>query len=404
MEDIRQFRECAPTRQEERVNSDSPKAMGRTGLRAYNQTSQRLISSDVEVVEASEGDFEDCHSNLLPGSGSAIWIVPARGLSDTSFYIPVDLLYLDKTCAVLETVALFPAGCVSSSIERAASILALPAHAIVTMGIEAGDQLMLCGPEEIQRCLLSARPASLKARSDPPADDRESRLPGRGRQPAEVRERMNAPVTGLVPAARVPSLEAGPNLPVNDRERRLHVLEQLEEIREQTDAMAASPVPELAKVEEVKPAPITMPALPGAPRRPKVSWWRKLLLDAPDDQRWGERKALAGLVAYFFTGGAPTAQPVQNISTSGIYILTSERWFLGTYVRLTLAREREPRGERSITLHAKVIRSTDNGVAFEFLLPERIARLHSFASTFDQLPEGSTRGLREFIAQFESSS
>jgi hypothetical protein len=455
MEDILQFRESTP-RPEERINCGSPEEMKRAGLCTYNQTGQRFISNDVEVVEASEGDFEDCYSTLLPGSGSAIWIVPARDLISTSFCIPVDLLYLNETYAVVATVELFPIHRVSPSIEHAASILALPANAIHTMGIEAGDQLMLCSPEDVQSYLQSARPPSLEASSDLGADNGEIRLPGREQGPGEVGEEMDASATspaleplapsliagdseseslgreqqfwkvseqagalatGLVPEPLAPPLEADSNLDAGAGDGKLLVWEQppgkIREQREEIDALAIRSVLEPAKAEEGRHAPIATPPPPVNWKPFKGNWWRKLLLNEPlvqsvgeliTEQRWGERKALPRLVVYFFTGGVPTPHQVRNVSMSGIYILTSERWYLGTYVRLTLTDVRQPRAERSITLHAKVIRSTDHGVALEFLFLERIGQLGNFGFIFNRLPGVSSSGLRRFLAQLESDS
>jgi hypothetical protein len=462
MQDFRQLGES--TLREEIINSDSPQATERAALCTYNQTGQRFISDDVELVEESEGDFEDCYSTLLPGSGTAIWIVPARDLTTTSFCIPVDLLYLDAALAVLATVESFPLQR-ASSIERAASILALPKHTVLTMGIEAGDQLMLCSPKEIQRYLVNARPIPLEAGSnlDDDDDESESRLAGWEQQLGEVREEMDTLATSPVQEPLAPSVEADSNLNIGDgkllgwdfqfgvaheetdvlamnssagpakveeeepapvavppsveADSTLNIGDgkllgwdfQLGEAHEETDVLAMSSSAEPAKVEEEELAPVAVPPRQAGRKPPKVSWWLKLLLNKlndelnkPNDQRWGERKVLPGLVAYFFTGGPPTPHPVHDISTSGLFVLTSERWYRGTYVRLTLTDECEPRTKRPITLHGKVVRATDNGVAFEFLLSERH---RGFASMFNELPRGvGVKDIRQFVAQFESYS
>jgi hypothetical protein len=42
------------------------------------------------------------------------------------------------------------------------------------------------------------------------------------------------------------------------------------------------------------------------------------------------------LVAYFWEGGAPAPHAVRDLSTHGAYIVTAEKWYLGTIVQLTL--------------------------------------------------------------------
>jgi hypothetical protein len=82
------------------------------------------------------------------------------------------------------------------------------------------------------------------------------------------------------------------------------------------------------------------------------------------------------LIAYFFTGATPTPHEVLDISTSGLYIITSERWYLGTLIRLTLTDRHNPKTERSLTVNARVVRWGNDGVGFEFL-PDGDKRLEA---------------------------
>jgi len=55
-----------------------------------------------------------------------------------------------------------------------------------------------------------------------------------------------------------------------------------------------------------------------------------------------------------------------------LYLLTEERWFPGTLIRVTLSKavESEPGAGRSITVHAKVVRSDTDGVGLGFVLAD----------------------------------
>ncbi|HEY6764483.1 MAG TPA: hypothetical protein VI386_06905, partial [Candidatus Sulfotelmatobacter sp.] len=44
------------------------------------------------------------------------------------------------------------------------------------------------------------------------------------------------------------------------------------------------------------------------------------------------------LVAYYWDGAAPTSHKIQNISSTGFYLTTKERWLPGTMVTMTLQR------------------------------------------------------------------
>jgi hypothetical protein len=90
------------------------------------------------------------------------------------------------------------------------------------------------------------------------------------------------------------------------------------------------------------------------------------------DYRRTERKPYPAIVAHYWTGSAPEAQKVGDISTRGMYLLTEHRWCLDTIIRITLQRtdgvgEGE---ERSVTVQAKVIRLGTDGVAFVFILSD----------------------------------
>ncbi len=100
-----------------------------------------------------------------------------------------------------------------------------------------------------------------------------------------------------------------------------------------------------------------------------------LQLDKVKQKRSEERRAVRlpspGLVAYFFTGGAPRPHPIKDISVTGFYMCTNERWLPGTIVRVTLQMvDARPDGGRdSITVHSRVVRWGPDGGGFEFVLP-----------------------------------
>lgn len=98
------------------------------------------------------------------------------------------------------------------------------------------------------------------------------------------------------------------------------------------------------------------------------SWFKKLM---SPDHRKAERLHSPRLVAYYWDGSVPTAHPIRNISSTGFYLLTSERWHPGTVVTMTLQRNDGP-SENTNTQHyisvmSKVVRLGRDGVAFAFV-------------------------------------
>lgn len=90
----------------------------------------------------------------------------------------------------------------------------------------------------------------------------------------------------------------------------------------------------------------------------------------PSDRRRGNRHPLPGLVAYHWTGGAPKAYHLGDISHSGLYLLTEDRPFPGTILLMTLQITHSD-GDipgNSIAVRTKVVRWGVDGVGFEFVL------------------------------------
>jgi len=54
------------------------------------------------------------------------------------------------------------------------------------------------------------------------------------------------------------------------------------------------------------------------------------------DRRTAERLPAADLSAYYWTGAAPAHHGIRDISSTGFYLVTEERWYPGTLVMMTL--------------------------------------------------------------------
>jgi hypothetical protein len=100
-----------------------------------------------------------------------------------------------------------------------------------------------------------------------------------------------------------------------------------------------------------------------------TNWFRRL-----SDHRKAQRLKSPLLVAYYWNGAAPTSHEVQNISSTGFYLLTEERWHLGTIITMTLQRTSsapiKSGEENHISVRSKVIRAGEDGVGFTFIPQE----------------------------------
>jgi hypothetical protein len=93
---------------------------------------------------------------------------------------------------------------------------------------------------------------------------------------------------------------------------------------------------------------------------------------SPHERRRASRRYSPGLEAFYWNGGAPQGHVVGDISATGFYLFTEDRWIPQTMLQMTLQRtgangNGEPHKE-SISVLAKVVRCGDDGVAHEFVV------------------------------------
>ena len=97
------------------------------------------------------------------------------------------------------------------------------------------------------------------------------------------------------------------------------------------------------------------------------TWLRNWL---SSDRRLSPRQSLPSLVAYYFTGSAPRAYQITDISSNGFYVLTEERWCPGTLVRMTLQRI-DSSGKNlddSIAVQSLIVRQVSDGMGLAFVV------------------------------------
>lgn len=87
------------------------------------------------------------------------------------------------------------------------------------------------------------------------------------------------------------------------------------------------------------------------------------------DRRRKERKESPKLAAYFWTNARPVKQAVRDVSPTGFYLVTEERWYPGTLVMMTL--QTEDAEKKSVAVQSKAVRWGDDGVGLMFILPDK---------------------------------
>ena len=324
---------------------------------AYNQTRDCFLGLQVVSGDFTVASLHQWMDTLTPNSGGGIWIVPFRGIPATEVRAPLDLLYLDQDLRVLETVEFFPTFHASPSSQPASSVLALPSHSIYSSQTQPGDRLMLCSAEQME--WLLAQPSH----SGTAADSMEPAVSNAVKGPILVREEPKRTVSPFLirehpHESPVPAAIRGiPEIPLKTASPALPEIPTL-------------PVQQpLSQPEKADAMPAAVPS--GKPIRPQRGWLERWLFPEPaDPRRRSPRQPVEGLIAHFFTGGAPQAHEIRDISATGLYVVTAERWYPGTIIRMTLTKPdlgQHPT-ERSITVHTKSVRWGNDGVGLEFVL------------------------------------
>jgi uncharacterized protein len=329
-------------------------------LCAYNQTRECFLGLEVDSANLSLAKLKDRITSLALKSGEGLWLSPFRGLPEWGIRVPLDLLYLDQDSRVIDIVESYPVFRANAATPQPASVIALPTHSIYSSQTQAGDQLVLCVAEEMQQRLekftggaasphqatgdlLAPRPVPIIPISTRPK--RAAAAPGSATSSAAAANKRSpiAVVRGAVLLREKPLWSGGPGL-----------LELGNRSEEQPTANDQPHVMDLIQPEMTDMRP---------PRGWLERWW------SPDPRK-APREPAPGLAAYYWTGGPPEARPIKDISSTGLYLITEERWYPGTLILMTLQVTAfgEEVAERTICVHTRAVRWGKDGVGLQFVL------------------------------------
>jgi hypothetical protein len=323
-------------------------------LCAYNQTRECFLGLEVDGADLSLAKLKDRIASLALKSGEGIWLAPFRGLPEWGIRVPLDLLYLDQDGRVIDVVESYPVFRASASTPQPASVLALPTHSIYSSQTQVGDQLVLCAAEEMQQRLERTSASSATSSVVPNPAVVSGPIPiGNGKRatatpaPAPIQQGAKRPAANVVQSAVLlrekPLWSGGPGL------LELENRSEPEAVKEQETHMMGLIQPEMT---DTRP-----------PRGWLERWW------SPDPRK-APREQAPGLAAYYWTGGPPTPHEIKDISSTGLYVVTEERWYPGTLILMTLQNTAfgPEVSERTICVHSRAVRWGKDGVGLQFVL------------------------------------
>ena len=87
-----------------------------------------------------------------------------------------------------------------------------------------------------------------------------------------------------------------------------------------------------------------------------------------------ERRPVPQFFVYFPSEATSKSAEIKDISSTGVYLFTDERWLPGTHVQLTLQRRGafEEDTKRRVVLKSRIVRWGEDGVGLAFTLPADI--------------------------------
>jgi hypothetical protein len=323
MELVERFEMAAGMPMRKEAAAELPQAKGPMESQtycAYNQTRECFLGLQVKADDLSAAHTAERIAEQPLKSGEGVWMKPFRGIAPVAVPAPLDLIYLDEECRVIDMAESFPTFQVSSSSPRPQSVLALPAHSIYSSQTQSGDQLVLCVAEDMEQQL-----ERLTIMRD--------------------EEEITPAIAGAALLRDKPLWSGGPGLlELEDRDGQ------------------EKPAAQQAHNMDL--------AYPGGEqfRQPR-SWFKRWW--SPDPRK-APRVKEPGLAAYYWNGASPMAHGIRDISSTGLYVVTEERWYPGTLVLMTL--QRNDRGEecaeRSISVQTRAVRWGPDGVGLQFVLAD----------------------------------
>lgn len=288
-------------------------------FRVLNTTRDSLLCAEITVADAGHEELEQLIQSIVMRPGAGLWLRPCIGAPVAEGAPPFDLICIDQECRVVEQYESFRSGSFVLFQPRTTSALIFPMRTVAISKTEVGDQLDITLPE-------AKVPESL------PVPDVEPEIAYKEESTTEARE-MESPAPA--PAISSTITERG-----------------------EWESNAAVTKSDADETKAAKKDSLT------------VRFLRWLV----PDRRKDERRASPSLTAHRWSGDQMHSYPVEDVSSTGIYLLTDERPLRGTVFMLTLKKAGHAgSSEDSISVQSKVVRWGENGLGIEFIMIDGVS-------------------------------
>jgi hypothetical protein len=135
---------------------------------------------------------------------------------------------------------------------------------------------------------------------------------------------------------------------------------------------------------------------------------KRVMEPAAQEARRAPRLPGPEIVVYYWDGSTPEGRRLLDISGTGAYLCTDERWYIGTIVRLILQGHKSERRDDgrilpadSVCIPSRVVRQGIDGVGVEFLFASADEReaVRKFVATIPPQPPAAGNSLRSSSGQ-----
>jgi uncharacterized protein len=131
-------------------------------LCVFNITRESFLSLAVTRSHTHFARLKGLLGRMKLKSDEGIWLAPSRGIHTIGMLFPIDLIYLDESNRVLDVIEHLGPFRVSPIRMKCASVLELPTRTIYSSRTRAGDELLICSPEEMVSYQGKVRPVPLQ--------------------------------------------------------------------------------------------------------------------------------------------------------------------------------------------------------------------------------------------------
>ena len=141
------------------------------------------------------------------------------------------------------------------------------------------------------------------------------------------------------------------------------------EMEKQTASHRFDTAPYLAEIKVINSSNPPSEKVMTSNTRTRDPLMKRLFRWLVPDQRVANRHTMPPLIAYLGLVRSSKEYKVGDISVAGFYMITEERWIVGTSFPVTLERTDALGEGQNLTLHSTVVRIGEDGVGFTFVQP-----------------------------------